>query len=79
MNGETIRALDNVTTNRLLGLATSVDVSPPQGNVDLEIEVPTRGILQRFQITDEEDLFLGVSVDQGALETIRRHEPFQYS
>jgi len=58
-----------VSTNLAISLADSIELELPEGEVDLEIEVPTRGAAHSLRIALTGHLFLTVSLVEGRIET----------
>ena len=75
VNGEQARTEPGVRTKRTLGKAKSLEIEIPDGNVTLEVEVPTKGIAGKTEIHHK---FLGVSIAGKDVQFIPSDNEFGY-
>jgi hypothetical protein len=68
-----------VTTRFQIGKATSATIALPEGEVTLEIEVPTRNQRAAIPIDTAKPAFVGISLTtEGRLEVRVQEHPFGY-
>jgi hypothetical protein len=68
-----------ITTRFQIGMAKSLRVSLPEGEVVLEIEVPTKGERATVAIDPSKPIFVGVSLTtEGQLDVTVQERPFGY-
>jgi hypothetical protein len=78
MNGEERFQKEGITTNRLLGLASSAQIEVPNGRVTIEIKIPTKNLAKTIMLDTSESEHLGVSIENGRIEHIVSQRPFGY-
>lgn len=79
VNGQERWQKQDVTTNRLLGLASSAEIDVPDGSVTIEIQIPTKNLSKTISIEVSGSGFLGVSIEHGRIEHIVSQRPFGYA
>ena len=67
-----------VQTKRLLGLAEHATVDVPDGPLELDVAIPSRGIQRRIDLDASSDTHLGLSIEGDDLRVIKRDKPFGY-
>ena len=75
VNGREVERRLGVRTKRVLGLAQSVAIDVPDGAVNLEVDVPTRGVRAT---TDVRHPQLGVSLEGNGIQFVQSDEEFGY-
>ena len=70
---------EGVTTNRLLGLASSAEIEVPNGRVTIEIKIPTKNLAKTISLETSGSEYLGVSIEKGSIEHIVSKNPFGYA
>jgi hypothetical protein len=78
-DGHELSHKDEVTTKLLLGYADVVEIEIPEGQVKLEIMLPSRNISKMVEVQIPEEKYLGVSVRPGGVEVIKSRQPFGYA
>jgi hypothetical protein len=79
LNGQELLKKAGVTTNRLLGLASSAEVEVPNGRVTIEITIPTKNLAKTISLESSGSEHLGVSIENGRIEHIVSQQPFGYA
>lgn len=67
-----------VTTRLQIGRAHAFATEVPEGDVDLEVEVPSRSIHHAEQVKVSGTTYVGVSIGQHGLELRSSSQPFGY-
>ena len=75
---EVFRGAD-VQTQLLTGYADSVEVPVAPGEVEVEIELPARGLVHRVSLRVRAKMHLGVSVGSDGIEHQVSDQPFGYA
>ena len=79
INGKQVYLKQNVTTKRVLGLASSTDIKDIQeGIVTIDIEVPSRNISKRLSLEISHTLYLAISIQDSKLVHRISDEPLGY-
>ena len=79
VNGRASLHQEGVTTQGMLGLATSAEIEVPEGLLSIEIEVPTKSLSKTIRLEPSESPYLGVSIGKGEIEHILSKRPFGYA
>ena len=79
INGQERWQKQDVTTNRLLGLASSAEIDVPDGSVTIDIQIPTKNLAKTISIEISGSAFLGISIENGRIEHIVSQRPFGYA
>ncbi|HKR13807.1 MAG TPA: hypothetical protein VJT15_17210 [Pyrinomonadaceae bacterium] len=79
INGQERLQKEGVTTNPLLGLASSEEVDVPEGSVTIEIKIPTKNLAKTISLESSGSKYLGVSIANGRIEHIVSQNPFGYA
>jgi hypothetical protein len=79
INGEQRFQKEDVTTNRLLGYASSAEIEVPTGRVTIEIKIPTKNLAKTISLETSGSAYLGVSIENGRIEHIVSQRPFGYA
>jgi hypothetical protein len=70
---------EGVTTRFQIGRARSLQVAVPEGEVTLEVEVPTKNARATVSIDTSKPVFVGVSLTtEGRLDVTVQERPFGY-
>lgn len=78
VNGRQVADRQNVRTRTQIGLADAFDVEVPAGELQLEIDMPSRGLREARQVTVEGTTYVGVSVENNELRMTVQREAFRY-
>ena len=76
IDGEERARRSGVTTKRLYGLAETIEL-PASGRVTLEIRV--RNLSKTLEPDVTRDVFVGVSLQNGGIQTVVSVEPYGYA
>jgi hypothetical protein len=77
--GQQLLREEGVTTRFQIGKARSLEVAMPEGEVTLEVEVPTKNESTTVPIDTSKPVFVGVSLTtEGRLEVRVQERPFGY-
>ena len=79
LNGEEVYRQEHVATMRILGLADSFTTNIEEGPATLDIAVETQGIARTVPLDVTGDIYLGVSLVAGDLETFVSSEALGYA
>ena len=79
VNGKPVLTRPDVRTSPLTGLAGSVTVEVAAGPVDIEVELPKRGLERKLNLQVKADTYLGISRSEKGIDHIVRMEPFGYA
>src|SRR5262245_32214628 len=79
INGQERLQKEGVTTNLLLGLASSVEIEVPPGRVTIDIKIPTKNLAKTISLECSGSEYLGVSIENGRIEHIVSQQPFGYA
>jgi hypothetical protein len=66
--GEEVARLDGVTTNFVISRADAVDVELPDGELEVQVEVPTQGLTASRSLVLADGVFLTANVVAGSLK-----------
>jgi hypothetical protein len=79
VNGKQVYFKQKVTTKRVIGLASSVNINCIQeGTVTIDIEVPSRKISKHFSLDLSHNLYLAISIQDSKLVHRISDEPLGY-
>jgi len=78
VNGAEIANRPEVSTRNQIGLAEAVEVEVPDGELQLEVEVPSRGLREATHVAVEGKTYVGASVEHGQLRLTAQREAFRY-
>jgi len=79
VNGQERLKKAGVTTNRLLGIASSEEIEVPDGRITVDIQIPTKNLSKTISLETSGSEYLGVSIENGRIEHIASQEPFGYA
>ena len=79
INGELRLRKEGVTTNLLLGLASSAEIEVPDGLITIDIKIPTKNLAKTISLETSGSEYLGVSIENGSIEHIVSRKPFGYA
>jgi hypothetical protein len=79
VNGQERLKKADVTTNRLLGIASSEEIEVPNGRLTIDIEIPTKNLAKTIALETSGSEYLGVSIENGKIEHIVSQKPFGYA
>jgi hypothetical protein len=78
-DGRELRREEAVSTRFQIGKAKSATLALPEGDVTLEVEVPTRNQRATVPIDTSKPTFVGISLTtEGRLEVRVQEQPFGY-
>jgi len=78
VNGEEKFHIDKVTTDKMMGLATSLELPLKEGPTVVDIDVRTRDLKDNIEIIIKESCYLGISIQSNKIEFIISKDPFGY-
>ncbi len=67
-----------VKTRLQIGLAHSFATDVPEGEVDVELEIPSRGVHHTEQVTVSGTTYVGVSLEERGVRMRTSSQPFGY-
>ncbi len=70
--------LTGITTRMQLGLASTIDLEVPAGEVELELALPERRIAGGYRLEVDRELWVAVRVVDGELDFRCSQRPFGY-
>lgn len=79
VNGQERLKKAGVTTNRLLGIASSEEIEVPDGRITVDIQIPTKNLSKTISLEISGSEYLGVSIENGKIEHIASQKPFGYA
>jgi len=79
LDEEVVYRDDSVTTSPLIGMADSTELAVEVGRHDLEIRLPARHLVRSLPLDVDDDSYVGVRVETGALELEESGQPFGYA
>ena len=79
VNGQEQLKKTGVTTNRLLGIASSEEIEVPNGRITVDIQIPTKNLSKTIPLEISGSDYLGVSIENGKIEHIASRTPFGYA
>lgn len=80
LNGAESARRTHLKTRLLLGYAEIVELPKPAGrDIELELELPDRGLSARGVVPGAGDSFVAVNVTDGRLQIAVRDRPFSYA
>jgi hypothetical protein len=79
VNGREVFRDPSVTTQRLLGVAREIELPHHQGPARVEVELEKSGLTKTVQIDAAENIFLGISLEDGKIMHIISKQPFGYA
>lgn len=79
VDGQEAARRAKVRTQRMLGLAETLQVQVPADHATVEIAVPSRRLNKRVDIRPKETPYLGVSLRGGEISVLPYPEPFGYA
>lgn len=79
VNGQERLKKAGVTTNRLLGIASSEEIEVPDGRITVDIQIPTKNLSKTISLEISGSEYLGVSIENGRIEHIASQKPFGYA
>jgi hypothetical protein len=79
VNGQERLKKADVTTNRLLGIASSEEIEVPDGRITVDIQIPTKNLSKTISLEISGSEYLGVSIENGKIEHIASQKPFGYA
>jgi hypothetical protein len=78
VNGAEVADRPDVSTRNQIGLAEAIEVEVLTGELQLEVEVPSRGLRGATRVAVEGTTYVGASVIQGQLQLTEQREAFRY-
>jgi hypothetical protein len=78
VDGAEIANRPTVSTRNQIGLAETVEVEVPTGELLLEVELPTRALRESTRVVVEGTTYVGASVEDGHIRLITQREAFRY-
>jgi len=78
VNGNEEYNQQKVTTDKMLGLATSFELHLKEGPTSVGIDVRTKNLHDNVQLNLKEVLYLGISLQSNKIEFIISKDPFGY-
>jgi hypothetical protein len=69
---------EDVTTKLMLGYAGSLTLEVPEGQVNIDVSVPTRKLSNAISIDTSKPTYLGLSIENGEIRCSLSEEPFAY-
>jgi len=78
VNGKEEYNQQKVTTDKMLGLATSFELHLKEGPITVDIDVTTKNLHDNVQLNLKEVLYLGISLQSNKIEFIISKDPFGY-
>ena len=79
VNGVKVLEKEGVTTKRMLGLALSSEIEVTDGDLDVEVRVPTKNLAKTFSVASSNTPNLGISISNGELKSITSKKRFGYA
>jgi hypothetical protein len=80
INGREALHKQGVTTKRMLGLATSVEIEVPEDRpVTVQVEVPTKHLSKSILLSVADSPHLGISILNGEIKLIVSRKAFGYA
>jgi hypothetical protein len=77
VDGEERARRSDVTTKKLYGLAETIELTVPEGSVELRIK--TRNASKTLRLDATRDLWIGVSLQGGEIRAAVSVEPYGYA
>jgi hypothetical protein len=78
INGAEVASRPSVTTRNQIGLAEAVEIDLVDGDAQVEVEVPTRGITSAVRVQVEGTTYVGASIEAGQVSLHQQREAFRY-
>lgn len=79
LNGHEVFRKTDLTTRLQIGRAHALDLDVGENPLEVEIELPAKGLAREVRIDPSQPVYLGVSVNvQGELALEISHQPFGY-
>jgi len=78
INGKKFINEGNISTKLLTGLCESFKTKVNPGQINIHIQVPTKGIEKTLSIEMKTDTYLGFSIENNGIQYIVSDKPFGY-
>jgi hypothetical protein len=78
INGKEAYRREKVNTKFQIGYADSFEVNVDEGQVKVEVLLPTKGLSETFEMEVSNPTYIGVSIDQGRIGHRISPQPFGY-
>lgn len=79
VDGETVYEKDTVTTSLLEGMADSFEVTIESGTHQVNVQLPDRNMEASHSVDVKQDIYLGISVEEGKIVFRQSENPFGYA
>lgn len=79
VNGVVVADLPSVSTRNQIGFAESVELNVPDGQAQIVVAVPSRGLDSRASVEGlGGTIYVAASIEAGRLRLSQQREPFRY-